>query len=75
MGNENDGVGGAAVLESSEIKEASNYNMNEKRDEQCHGLLNALMNNPNISQVEKDKKTRETTSSHQKNSRQTTLDT
>lgn len=56
MGNENDGVGGAAVLESSEIKEASNYNMNEKRDEQCHGLLNALMNNPNISQVEKDKK-------------------
>lgn len=56
MGNENDGVGGVAVLESSEIKEASNYNVNEKRDEQCHGLLNALMNNPNISQVEKDKK-------------------
>lgn len=56
MGNENDRVGGAAVLESSEIKEASNYNVNEKRDEQCHGLLNALMNNPNISQVEKDKK-------------------
>lgn len=56
MGNENDGVGGAAVLESSEIKEASNYNMNEKRDEQCHGLLNALMINPNISQVEKDNK-------------------
>lgn len=56
MGNENDGVGGAAVLESSEIKEASNYNVNEKRDEQCHGLLNALMINPNISQVEKDKK-------------------
>lgn len=56
MGNENDGVGGAAVLESSEIKEASNYNMNEKRDEQCHGLLNALMINPNISQAEKDNK-------------------
>lgn len=45
MGNKNDRVGEVAILENPE-KMASNYTMNERKNEQCHRLHSALTINP-----------------------------